>query len=190
MDAGLSALTSTCKPLVNTCQLVVRRQEGPTEFLRFILEGLEVGQQVVALAGAGCLTNLARALSESGFQPQTLLRSGRLVFLTAPDCLGLLSNPDGRLSRPSVRRQAPIVRWVSDWSWAYSNGRPASLLLEYQHRVHQRVRSFEALSLCTVHSFSLERRALLAVLADHRQAVKGRLKAASHPIFPPTGLPQ
>ncbi|HEY6293314.1 MAG TPA: MEDS domain-containing protein [Terriglobia bacterium] len=190
MGAGLSALTSTTKSLIKPCQLVVRRQEGPSEFLRFVLEGLEVGQQVVALAGPGCLTNLARALSESGLQPQTLLRSGRLVFHTAPDCLGLLSRPDGPLNRSSVRRQAPIVRWVSDWSWAYSNGRPASLLLDYQRRVHQLIRSFEALSLCTVHSFSLERRALLAVLADHRQAVRGPLAAASQPMFPPAGLPQ
>jgi len=190
MDQGLSVFVSTTGSLVKSCQLIVRQQEGPAECLRFMLEGLEVGQQVVALAGAGCLTGLARALSENGFQPQTLLRSGRLVFLTAPDCLALLGKRDGPLSRSSLRRQAPIIRWVSDWSWAYSNGRPASLLLDYQHRVHQLVRSFEALSLCTVHSPSLERRGLLAVLADHRQAVKGRPKPASHSLLPPTGLSQ
>jgi hypothetical protein len=190
MGVGISPLTSTTSTLSGKCcQLVVRQQEGPAEFLRFVLEGLEVGQQVVAMAGAGCLTNLARALGASGFQLQTLLRSGRLVFLTAPDCLGQLSRLDGPLHRSPIRRPASIVRWVSDWSWAYSNGYPASLLLEYQRRVHEVVRSIEALSLCTVHSPALERRALLAVLADHRLAARSRVSPARIP-FPAFGLPQ
>ena len=189
MGAGLSAVTGASSAAAKPCQLVVRRQEGPSEFLRFMLEGLEVGQQVVALAGAGCLTELARSLGDSGFPPQILLRSGKLVFLTAPDCLGQLSHRDGPFHRSSLRRQAPIVRWVSDWSWAYSNDRPASLLLDYQRRVHHLVRSLEALSLCTVHSRCLERRTLLAVLADHRQAVRG-LAPATREMFPAIGLPQ
>jgi hypothetical protein len=189
MGLGLSPVTST-RPLGGKCcQLVVRRQEGPAEFVRFILEGLEVGQQVVAMAGAGCLTDLARALGGSGLHLQTLLRSGRLIFLTAPDCLGQMSRPDGPLHRSPIRRPAPIVRWVSDWSWAYSNGGSASVLLEHQRRVHGVIRSLDALSLCTVHSSVLERRALLAVLADHRQAVKGRVSPPRNP-FRSFGLPQ
>jgi hypothetical protein len=161
-------------PAVKPCQLIVRRQEGPSEFLRFMLEGLEVGQQVVALAGAGCLRTLARALNEAGIQSQSLLRSGRLVFFTAPNCFSQLKAPDSSMPRPPLRRQGPIVRWVSDWSWAYADGRTAQTLLDYQHRIHELVRSMDGLSVCTVHSSFLERRALLAVLADHRQAVRGR----------------
>jgi hypothetical protein len=82
-----------------------------------------------------------------------------------------------------------MVRWVSDWSWAYSNGRPASLLLDYQRRVHEIVRSVDAMSLCTVHRSALERRALLAVLADHRQAVKGQLPQVPS-SYPSLRLPQ
>ena len=167
----------TASALTTPCQLVVRRQEGPSEFLRFMLEGLEVGQQVVVLAGAGCLTNLARALNESGLQAQALLRSGRLLFLTAPDCLSQLTKNGTSLPRTPLRRHAPMVRWVSDWSWAYMQGQSNPRLLDYQHRVHDLVRSLEALSLCTVHSAALERRVLLAVLADHRRAAKGRLPA-------------
>src|SRR5579864_9447938 len=172
MNLGLGLLPSTSALSGKCCQLVVRQEEGPAEFLRFILEGLEVGQQVVAMAGAGCLTNLARALGTSGLHLQTLLRSGRLVFLTAPDCLGQLSRPAGPLHRSPIRRPAPMLRWVSDWSWAYSPSRPASVLLDYQHRVHGIIRSLDALSMCTVHCSALERRALLAVLADHRRAIK------------------
>ncbi len=159
-------------PLSRSCQLVVRRQEGPAEFLRFIQEGLEVGQQVVALASANCLSNLARALNASGLQTQNLLRSGRLVFLTAPDCLEQLKKPEGQVRRATMRRQSPMVRWVSDWSWAYFNGRSADVLLDYQRRIHETVRSLEALSLCTVHCSAVQRRSLLAVLADHRRAVR------------------
>jgi MEDS: MEthanogen/methylotroph, DcmR Sensory domain len=155
----------------------MRRQEGPSEFLRFMLEGLEVGQQVVVLAGAGCLTNLGHALNESGLQAQALLRSGRLVFLTAPDCLAQLSKSDTSVPQSPLRRHAPIVRWVSDWSWAYAQGHASTSLLNFQHRVHELVRSLEALSLCTVHSSALERRVLLAVLADHRRAARGRASA-------------
>ena len=189
MGVGLSPVTSTLTLPAKCCHLMVRQQEGPAEFLRFMLEGMEVGQQVVAMAGASCLTNLARALGESGLHLQTLLRTGRLVFLTAPDCLSQLSRPDGPLRGSRIRRPAPVVRWVSDWSWAYSNGRPATLLLDYQRRVHGIVRSLDALSLCTVHSSALERRALLAVLADHRQATKGRL-SPPRSVFPAVGLPQ
>ena len=144
-----------------------------------MLEGLEVGQQVVVLAGAGCLQNLARALNETGLQAQALLRSGRLIFLTAPDCLAQLEKRDASLPQSPLRRHAPIVRWVSDWSWAYTRGQSSASLLTYQHRVHELVRSLEALSLCTVHSAALERRVLLAVLADHRRAARGRLPANS-----------
>jgi MEDS: MEthanogen/methylotroph, DcmR Sensory domain len=189
MGLGLGPVAQSTTLRGQSCQLVVRQQEGPAEFLRFILEGLEVGQQVVAMAGASCLTTLARALGQGGLHLQTLLRSGRLVFLTAPDCLGQLSRPDGPLHQSAIRRSTPMVRWVSDWSWAYSNGRPASVLLDFQVRVHGIVRSLDALSLCTVHSSALERRALLAVLADHRQAAKGRLGPARS-ASPSLGLPQ
>lgn len=140
--------------------------------LQFVTEGLEIGQQVVALAEANYLKHVASALTESGLQPQSLLRSGRLVFLTAPDCLAQIFKPDGFVHRPPLRRQGPMLRWVSDWSWAYSNGRQPSILLNYQRRVHELARSLDALCLCTVHSGALERRALLAVLADHRQAAR------------------
>jgi hypothetical protein len=171
------APAGTASSLTTHCQLVVRRQEGPSEFLRFMLEGLEVGQQVVVLAGAGCLTSLARALNESGLQAQALLRCGRLLFLTAPDCIAQLTKNGTPLPQSPLRRHAPIVRWVSDWSWAYTQGQSSTRLLDYQHRVHELVRSLEALSLCTVHSAALERRVLLAVLADHRRAARGRLSA-------------
>jgi MEDS: MEthanogen/methylotroph, DcmR Sensory domain len=174
MGAGLGS-ARTASPLTAPCQLVVRRQEGPSEFLRFMLEGLEVGQQVVVLAGATCLTNLARALNESGLQAQALLRSGRLLFLTAPDCLAQLTKKGTSLPQSPLRRRAPIVRWVSDWSWAYAQGHTSASLLDYQHRVHELVRSLEALSVCTVHSAALERRVLLAVLADHRRAARSPL---------------
>ena len=158
----------------SACRLVVRRQERPADVLQFILEGLEVGQQVVVLADPHHLQNLAHALSQGGQQPQTLLRNGRLIFLTAPECLLELDRADRPWQRIPLRRQGPMLRWVSDWSWVYSNGRPHSVILEWQQRVHQFVRSLDALSLCTVHCGALERRALLAVLADHRQAARGR----------------
>lgn len=182
MGAGANPLKipSISRP----CQLVVRRQEGPAEFLRFIQEGLEVGQQVVALAGANCLTNLARALNASGLQTQNLLRSGRLVFLTPPECLEQLRKPEGPGQRATLRRQSPMVRWVSDWSWAYFNGRSADVLLNYQNRVHNLVRSLEALSLCTVHCSALQRRSLLALLADHRRAVRGHTPLPENTQFP------
>ena len=189
MGVGLSPVASATPLPGKSCQLVVRQQEGPAECLKFILEGLEVGQQVVAMAGAGCLTSLARALGETGLHLQTLLRSGRLVFLTAPDCVNQFSRSDGPLHRSPLRRPAPMVRWISDWSWAYSNGQAPSLLLDYQHRVHELIRKLDALSLCTVHSSALERRALLAVLGDHRQALKGRLSPPRNP-FSSLGVPQ
>src|SRR5579863_3257763 len=189
MGLGLNPAASASPRGGRCCQLVVRQQEGPAEFVRFILEGLEVGQQVVAMGGAACLTGLARALGGSGLHLRTLLRSGRLVFLTAPDCLGQVSRPDGPLHRSPIRRPAPIVRWVSDWSWAYSNGGSASVLLDHQRRVHGVIRSLDALSLCTVHSSTLERRALLAVLADHRQAAKGHVSPPRN-AFRSFGLPQ
>jgi hypothetical protein len=185
MGAGANPLK--IPSLSRPCQLVVRRQESPAEFLRFMQEGLEVGQQVVALAGASCLTNLARALNASGLQTQNLLRSGRLVFLTAPDCLEQLKKPDGLLQRATLRRHSPMVRWVSDWSWAYFNGRSADILLNYQNRVHNLVRSLEALSLCTVHCSAVQRRSLLALLADHRRAVRGHSPVSGNRQFPSSG---
>lgn len=166
------ALARVTTPHPSACRLVVRREESLSDVIRFVTEGLEVGQQVVAMAGPGCLKHLARALGESGLRPDSLLHNHRLVFLTAPDCalkLGQLKDP---LQRAPVRKNGPMMRWVSDWSWAYSNGRDPAVILEYQHRLHQFLRSFDALSLCTVHCAKLERASLLALLADHRRAAK------------------
>ncbi|HEV2175742.1 MAG TPA: MEDS domain-containing protein [Terriglobia bacterium] len=162
-------------PHAGVCRLVVRHQEGLAEVIRFVTEGLEIGQQVVAMAGPGCLKHLARALTESGLRPDSLLHNHRLVFLTVPDCVGQLSRLEDPLQRAPLRRNGPMLRWVSDWSWAYSNGRDPAAILEYQHRLHDFLRSFDALSLCTVHCQKLERASLLAVLADHRRAAKTRL---------------
>lgn len=154
---------------LSACRLVVRRQEALVDVLQFVAEGLEVGQQVVVLAAPGCLKNLARTLGEQGLRPDTLLHNGRLVFLTAPDCVAQLSKLHDPLNRGPLRRTAPLIRWVSDWSWAYANGSDPHQLLDYQRRVHDFVRSVAGLSVCTVHGPQIKRASLLAVLADHRR---------------------
>jgi len=164
----VGGLTPTALP----CRLVVRKDKGPAEVVEFLVAGLEMGQQVVAMAGPTCLKDLARSLTESGLRPEALLRTGRLIFLTAPDCLTQLSHPEQILQRGPLRRTVSVLRWVSDWSWAYANGTDPATILEYQRRIHEFVRSLTALSLCTVHCEKLERSSLLAMLADHRRAAR------------------
>lgn len=156
-----------------TCRLVVRKERGPGEILQFVAGGLEMGQQVVALAGPTCLKDLARSLTENGLRPEALLRNGRLIFLTAPDCLSQLSHPQEILQRGPLRHTASVLRWISDWSWAYANGPHPATILDFQRRVHDFVRSLTALSICTVHCERLGRSSLLAMLADHRRATRG-----------------
>ncbi len=140
--------------------------------LQFVTAGLEIGQQVVALAGAKCLKELARGLSEKGLRPESLLNSGRLIFLTAPNCISQLARPGDPLQRAPLQRHASVVRWVSDWSWAYNNGVHLATILDYQLRTHDFIRSLTALSLCTVHCEKLERTSMLALLANHRRAAR------------------
>jgi hypothetical protein len=165
-------------PAATSCRLVVRKDKGPAEVLEFVAAGLEMGQQVVALAGPNCLKDLAHSLTESGLRPEALLRNGRLIFLTAPDCLSQLSHPEQILQRGPLRRTVSVLRWVTDWSWAYANGTHPSTILEYQRRIHEFVRSLTALSVCTVHCEKLERSSLLAMLADHRRATRSDRQAA------------
>jgi hypothetical protein len=150
--------------------LVVREKSGLAEVFEFICAGLEIGQQVVAMAGPGCLRDIALGLTENGLRPEVLLRSGRLIFLTAPDCLPQLVLPQNPLKRGALRFNGSVLRWVSDWSWAYGNGKSAATILNHQHQVHEFVRSLTPLSLCTVHCEKLARNSLLAVMADHRRA--------------------
>jgi hypothetical protein len=154
------------------CRLVVRKDKAPGEVLQFVISGLEMGQQVVVVAGPTCLKDLASNLTESGMRPDTLLRNSRLIFLTAPECLAQLSEPEKILQRGPLRRTLSVLRWVTDWSWAYSNGTHPATILEYQRRVHDFVRSLTTMSLCTVHCDKVERSSLLAMLADHRRATK------------------
>ncbi|HET7841354.1 MAG TPA: hypothetical protein VFM21_07105, partial [Terriglobia bacterium] len=86
--------------------------------------------------------------------------------------LSFLSKPDP-FQRGPLRRNGSILRWVSDWSWAYGNGMHHNHLLELQHRLHEYVRSLTQFSMCTVHCENLERTSLLAVLAEHRRAARG-----------------
>jgi hypothetical protein len=160
------------------CRLVVRKEKGPAEVVQFVIAGLEVGQQVVIVAGPACLKDLARGLTENGLRPEALLRNGRLVFLTAPDCLSQLEDPEKILQRGPLRRPMSVVRWVTDWSWAYANGIDAATILDYQRRIHEFARSLTALSLCTVHCGKMERGSLLAMLADHRRAARSNGRPA------------
>jgi hypothetical protein len=159
------------------CRLVVRGEKGLTQVFEFISAGLEIGQQVVAMAGPCCLKDIASGLSGIGLRPETLLRSGRLVFLTAPDCLPQLVLPQDPLKRGALRLNGSVLRWVSDWSWAYGNGISATTIQNYQYQVHDFVRSLTRLSLCTVHCEKLARNSLLAMVADHRRAARANQRA-------------
>jgi len=68
--------------------------------------------------------------------------------------------------------QRYVLRWVSDWSWAYGREQAPAAVLQYQYRVHDFVRSLTRLSLCTVHCEKLGRSSLLAMVADHRRAAR------------------
>ena len=162
----------------SACRLVVRKEERPSESLQFVIAGLEMGQQVVVLGGAEYLKDLAVSLNQTGLRPNALLRNGRLVFLTAPECFSQLSHPDEILQRGPLRRNVSVMRWVTDWSWAYANGTHPGSVLKYQCRVHDFVRSLTGLSLCTVHCGKLERTSLLAMLADHRRAQRAPSRPA------------
>jgi len=154
------------------CRLVIRKEKGLSEILEFIVGGVEVGQQVVILAGAACLKEIARGLGENGLKTEALLHSGRLVFLTAPNCLAELFRPSDPLHRSPLHRQATVMRWITDWSWAYGNGNTAGAIRDQQRRIHEFIRPFNAISMCTVHCEKVDRSNLLAMLVDHRPVAK------------------
>jgi hypothetical protein len=154
------------------CRLVIRKEKSLSEILQFSTAGLEVGQQLVIMAGPTCLKDIAHGLSETGLKTDALLHSGRLVFLTAPNCLAELLRPSEPLQRTPLHRQASVMRWVTDWSWAYGNGTDAAMIRDYQKRLHQFIRPFNALSMCTVLCEKVQRADLLAMLVDHRRVAK------------------
>ena len=138
----------------------------------FVVAGLEAGQQVFALAGPAHLKALAQRLTGSGLKPEAALRNGRLVFLTAPSFFTSLGSRSRLFDRGPLHRNGTIVRWLSDWSWAYSNGIDLDSVRGYQRQIHDMIRSITSLSLCTIDCEKLERSSLLAILADHRRAAR------------------
>ena len=168
MEHAASALGQEGK-----CRLLIRRQPNPAEVLQFVSSGLEVGQQIVVLATPAWLKDLAAALTANQFRPDILLRNGRLIFLHAPDCFAKLTRRNDPLDRDSLRLNGSIVRWVSDWSWAYENGRSPAEILHYQRYIHSRIHQATALSLCTVHCSDMERAFVLKMLVQHRCAMRG-----------------
>lgn len=173
MGSATNTMRGVPPPQSAPCRLVVRTKEGSSEILDFVVAGIEAGQQVFAMAGAGRLKELAQRLGDTGLRPDPLLRNGRLIFLTAPGCLATILKPGEQFERGPLHRHGTLLRWVSDWSWAYSNGSDLPAVQEYQRRVHEVVRSLTPLSLCSVDSEKLERSSLLAMLADHRRAARG-----------------
>ena len=163
--AGLTAQATACR-------LVVRREKGSSEILQFLIAGLEIGQQVVIVAGPTCLNDVAHGLSENGLRPDVFLHSGRLVFLTAPDCLNELLRAGDPLQRSPLHLHGTVMRWVTDWSWALSKGDGLNVIRDYQRRLHDFVRPLNAISLCTVHCAKAGRATLLAILANHRRAAR------------------
>jgi hypothetical protein len=156
----------------DACRLVIRKEKGLFEILQFVIPGLEIGQQVVIVAGPTCLNDIARGLSENGLRPEVFLHSGRLVFLTAPDCLNELLRASDPLQRSPLHLHGTVMRWVTDWSWALSKGDGLNVIREYQRRLHDFVRPLNAISLCTVHCDKIGRASLLAILANHRRATR------------------
>ena len=161
------------------CRLVVRKDKGLTEVLQFVASGIEIGQQIVVLAGPTCLKDLARSLGEQGLRPEMLLHNGRLIFLTAPACIAQLAKAGDPLKRGPLHFNGSVLRWVSDWSWAYQAGTDPSAILGYQRLVHDFTRSLTALSVCTVHCERLERSSLLALVADHRRLTRTARQSAA-----------
>jgi hypothetical protein len=172
-------------PSFVSCRVVIRNDENLIQISQFVVEGLQIGQQVVVMAGPAFLRELAHDLAESGFRPESMLRNGRLVFLTAPNCLSTLIKPDESLQRGPLRSNAPLLRWVSDWSWAYSASAEPAVVLEFQRRIHEFIRSLGALSLCTAQSTQLDRNSMLALLADHRRVSKPGDRALKSPAMTP-----
>jgi hypothetical protein len=154
------------------CRLVIRKEKSLSEILQFSIAGLEIGQQVVVMAGPTCLKDIAHGLSETGLKTDALLHSERLVFLTAPNCLAELFRPSEPLQRSPLHRHATVMRWVTDWSWVYGNGCDAANIRDYQRRLHEFIRPFNALSMCSVLSEKVQRSDLLAMLVDHRRVAK------------------
>jgi hypothetical protein len=154
------------------CRLVVRKEKSLSEILQFSTAGLEIGQQVVIMAGPICLKDIAHGLGEMGLKTDALLHSGRLVFLTAPNCLAELLRPSEPFQRSPLQRHATVMRWVTDWSWVYGNGSDAATIREYQRRVHEFIRPFNAISMCTVLCEKVQRPDLIAMLVDHRRVAK------------------
>jgi hypothetical protein len=154
------------------CRLVVRKEKSLSEILQFSTAGLEIGQQVIIMAGPTCLKDIAHGLSETGLKTDGLLHSGRLVFLTAPNCLAELFRPSEPLQRSPLQRHATVMRWVTDWSWIYGNGTSAPSIRDYQRRLHEFIRPFNAISMCTVLCEKVQRSDLLAMLLDHRRVAK------------------
>lgn len=155
------------------CRVVIRNDHDSSQIMQFAVEGLQIGQQVVVMAGPQFLRELANDLGESGMRPEPLLRNGRLMFLTAPGCVSALMKPDGPLQRGPLRPNAPLLRWVSDWSWAYGKQTDPLGVLDCQRRVHDFLHSLGALSLCTAQSDQFGRNSMLALLADHRRVLRG-----------------
>lgn len=176
MDTGITDLHGAAAQ-ASSCRLVIRKERGLAEVLQFVTAGLEIGQQVVVLAGPKCLKELARGLGDKGLRPDSFLNNGRLIFLTAPNCIGQLRAGDP-VARGPLHRKASVLRWISEWSWAYANGADRATLLDYQVRTHDFIRSLTALSLCTVHFEKVERASLLAMLANHRRAARSALRPA------------
>lgn len=159
------------------CKVVMQKDQSPA--IQFVIEGVQIGQQVVVMGGPGFLRELARGLGECGLRPDISLRNGRLIFLTAPGCISTLMKPDDPLQRGSLRANAPLLRWVSDWTWAYGKASEPAQAAEFQKRVHDFTRSLGALSLCTAFDAQLDRNSMLALLADHR-----RCSRATEPARP------
>ena len=153
--------------------MLVRSDQRLTQVSQFVIEGLQIGQQVMAMAGARFLRELAQDLSQSGLRPDAMLRNGRLVFLTAPSCLSMLLKPDDPIQRGALRPNAPLVRWVCDWTWAYRETAEPMGIADHQRRTHEFIKTLGALSLCTANGQQLGRNAMLALLADHRRVAKG-----------------
>ena len=167
-----TAVARSVVPCSKACQLIVRKEDALALSSHFIVTGLEAGHQVFAMAEPGRLKEFACRLSAKGFRPETLLHNRRLVFLTAPNCISTIFKSNEPLSRGLFLRNGSLLRWVSDWSWACDGSIELRSVLTFQRRIHDFVHSIAGLSLCTVDGEGMERSSLLALMADHRRAVK------------------
>jgi PAS domain S-box-containing protein len=169
------------RPGDRICCIYQTEEEHRAVLASFLQQGLERGEKVFYMAGAGAASSVLIHLQSEGLYLESYLKKGQLSILTADEAYmqaGLV-DPDQMFAllqtemKNAVREGYAALRFAGEATWATQQLANSGQALEYEIEMDRFFTENQCLALCLYHRQRFEPRVLLNALRTYPLIIVG-----------------